>query len=154
MDRILQVKEKLPAPSDFGDSLASSSAYSYATQHGLRVVLPRANELLIDIDSSRQLEIFDRNYPRLIRYVGVIDRIEKASRSGEYGRRHITVVLERDVTPTERILLQAVLGSDLTREFLSYARILEGDPNPTLFLENGINQLAHTESKLLTDGGA
>lgn len=131
----LEIEQKKPAPSDFGDKLSSERAFVEAELNGWKVVLPKPNELLIDIDSNAQLDIFWKNYPRIIRYIGVIDNIIKPSKSGEEGCKHITLVLEREVTPTERILLQAVLGSDLTREILSFCRILEDDPNPTLFLE-------------------
>ena len=45
------------------------------------------------------------------------------------------VNLPCDVANVERIALQAVLGSDRMREFLSLYRHLNGDTDPTLFFE-------------------
>jgi len=54
----------------------------------------------------------------------------------------VVVTLERNVEPMERILIQAFLGSDLKREALSWVRIVNNDPNPTLFFEKKPLQLA------------
>lgn len=59
----------------------------------------------------------------------------KPSRSGAPGKRHITLALNRKLTSVERILFQALLGSDRKRELLSYIRVLNSDPEPTLFFE-------------------
>jgi hypothetical protein len=51
------------------------------------------------------------------------------------GNQHFTVTLKRNITPIERIALQAVLGSDPRREAHSLRRWLAGEKNPTLFFE-------------------
>ena len=48
---------------------------------------------------------------------------------------HIVVTLPRDITNIERLLWQAILGSDLRREAHSYRNMLRGDERPTLFFE-------------------
>lgn len=130
------------APSDFGGTLHSDAAFSKAALEGELVVLPRDNELFIDIDNEASLVLFYMNLPKIEEYVGVRGYpVITPSRSGDAERRHIVVTLSQDVTKTERILLQAVLGSDLRRELLSYCRITIGDPNPTLFLEKNLKLL-------------
>lgn len=124
------------APSDFGGNLHSDGAFEQAERDGnLEVILPAANELQIDIDNEDNEQFFHQNLPKVSEYVGVYTWEEGPSRSGEPERKHITVKLNRDVTPLERILLQAVLGSDLRRELLSYCRWTIDDPHPTLFFE-------------------
>lgn len=50
------------------------------------------------------------------------------------GNTHVIVHLTRAVDMTERLLMQALLGSDLRREMLNYARHLQGiEPNNLLF---------------------
>lgn len=55
------------------------------------------------------------------------------SPSGKQDHSHVIVRLRREVTPMERILIQAFLGSDLKREALSWVRLVNDDPNPTIF---------------------
>lgn len=108
-------------------------------EDGKVVVVPGPNELQIDIDSDEDLarmassmDILQTNYPNL-----VIAWDHRVSASGA-PHRHVTVVLSRDVRDAEeRILLQALLGSDLKREVLSLIRYWKGDSMPTLFVEEG-----------------
>lgn len=130
-------KSKKTAESDFGGTLNSSHAFTQAETTGEVVVLPKANELFIDIDDEAASTRFYDNVAKVHEYVGVLDQRHRPSRSGDPNRWHITVDLARSVNDMERILLQAVLGSDLRRELLSYCRITIGDPHPTLFLEKG-----------------
>ena len=126
------------APSDFGGSLHSDGAYAQAQLDDLIVVLPSPSQLFVDIDNDDAEHLFHKNLTKVSEYVGVYGWVITQSRSGEPERKHITVDLSRDVTPMERILLQAVLGSDLRRELLSYCRITINDPRPTLFLEKKV----------------
>jgi hypothetical protein len=141
------------AQSDFGGSLGSDHAYMQAESKGEIVVLPADDELFIDIDNDVNEHFFHVNLSKVADYVGVLNWDVKQSRSGEPERKHITVKLARDVEPLERILLQAVLGSDLRRELLSYCRWTISDPHPTLFFEKGLPLLAAPpERKLLVRG--
>ena len=138
------------APSDFGGSLCSDSAYRQAEQEGKVVVLPKGNELFIDVDSEAHEQLFHANLTKINEHVGVKGWVSNTSPSGYPQRKHIVVELSRDVIPLERILIQAVLGSDLRRELLSYCRWTLNDPNPTLFFEKGPALLpAAPEVKLL-----
>lgn len=134
------------APSDFGGTLHSDAAFAQAALDGEIVVLPLPNQLFIDIDDEASMQLFERSLKKIEEYVGVLGYPDiTPSRSGNVERQHIVVTLARAVTQTERILLQAVLGSDLRRELLSYCRITINDPHPTLFLEKGL--------KLITEQG-
>jgi hypothetical protein len=141
------------AQSDFGGSLGSDHAFMQAESNGNVVVLPRPHELFIDIDNDANEHTFHVNLTKIADYVGISGWDWAPSKSGEPERKHITVQLNRDVTPLERILLQAVLGSDLRRELLSYCRWTMDDPNPTLFFEKGPALLtAPPEQKQLVAG--
>jgi hypothetical protein len=119
----------------------SARAEIEAKELGLDVVYPAPNQLQIDIDSEADYETFiEVNYV-LKNFIGVTHYEEKPSRSG-WPKKHITLTLDRDVTNLERILLQACLGSDGTREFLSYVQEINKDPHPTLFLEKKPDQLS------------
>jgi hypothetical protein len=117
----------------------------------LLVVLPKSNELFIDIDSDADLAEFDRNYG-VINELFCIDEYEvKPSRNKERGK-HIYVKLGQNVTPTERILLQAILGSDRKREALSLWRIHHNDPDPTLFFEKSGSSMSGVSPSPSTSG--
>ena len=111
------------------------AAVKSAEGKGCVVVAPGPRELFLDIDDAQSLAVFDRNVERL-REVLPMTWSKRPSPSGADGRYHIVVTLERDLVGVqERILLQALLGSDLTREVLSYQRAVRGDDVPTLFFE-------------------
>lgn len=104
---------------------------------GFDVVIPKDNELQIDIDNDEQYAVFERAMHSLSRneVFSPLTYEEHPSRSG-LPRRHITVTLPRNVdTPWMRIALQASLGSDPIRELISCIRLIRGDMAPTLFVE-------------------
>ena len=108
---------------------------AYGEAHGFRVVSPLENELFIDIDSEEQMKIFtSRLTERVRKEIGVVEWTANPSKSG-LPKRHITVTLDKGWLPLERVFLQLYLGSDPTREYLSLFRIINGDPEPTLFFE-------------------
>jgi|ERR1700722_139612 len=115
--------------------IRSEIAFKEAEERGCVVVVPKANELFVDIDTKEQFDMFTR-------CLEVLRRTEKCtatwteSPSGEPHHFHMIVSLERDVKdPLERITLQACLGSDPMREMLSWQRYKCGDNVPTLFFE-------------------
>lgn len=110
-------------------------------EKGFRVVFPRPNQILIDIDTEGQYTVFKENFEMLKRNLnGVLDVDEliisqnKPSTSG-LPRRHIYVQFPIKLNELERITIQAFLGSDPKRELLSYIRYLKGDEYPTLLIE-------------------
>jgi|SRR6185312_8516346 len=109
-------------------------AESDAEKKGRVVVKPRARELFLDIDSAEAWEFFLERVAKLREHVP-LTYVVRPSPSGKPGRQHVVVTLERAVSPIERIALQAVLGSDLMRELLSYIRYARNDEAPTLFFE-------------------
>ncbi len=135
-------------------TIKSEHAFKEAGNHGYVVVLPEENQLLIDIDSPEALAVYEKNLPKFQMHVAVVLNEErKASRNGN---THIYVTLDRNVDTAERVMFQAFLGSDQTRELLSYVRIINDDPNPTLFIEKPTllqNQLPAAPERLLLGDG-
>jgi len=108
-----------------------------AEKRGVRIVIPAPNELFIDIDSAAAWDVFHKHFPILNEIEGGTCRHSWApSPSGEPGHFHFTVTLGRHIeSETERLALQAMLGSDITREILSYREMRRGDPIVTVFFE-------------------
>jgi hypothetical protein len=94
---------------------------------------PKPDELFLDIDSSYDMAIFEKH----VTVLGELVRSYYTTPSKSGGdRKHIVVKLSRNVKSlTERVLLQAVLGSDRMRELLSFKRIEAGNRRCTLFFE-------------------
>lgn len=72
--------------------------------------------LLVDLDTDQSQKVFERNVP-ILRQQYQIESVEKYASSG--GNQHAIIRLAAPVLDiTERLLLQAALGSDPTRELL------------------------------------
>lgn len=115
--------------------IRSEIAQKDAEAKGCIIVKPQASELFVDIDTREQMETFDRNIQVLQRREQAVITRRTPSPSGADFHYHIVVRLARKLEPMERVLLQAVLGSDPMRELLSWQRIGYGDTCPTLFFE-------------------
>jgi hypothetical protein len=128
-------------------TIKSEKAFRDADAKGCIVVLPNPGELLIDIDSEEGANTYARNIGKFEDHIAqIIAGSYMKSQSGGEWNYHYTIILNRDVTPLERILFQLMLGSDRTRETLSYIRLLNNDPNPTLFFEKKPKQLTAGEA--------
>jgi hypothetical protein len=106
-----------------------------AAEKGCVIVEPGARELFLDIDCEEDLDLFRRNVLRVQEDAAVLRYEVRSSPSGRGGRYHVVVTLGRDVDPVERVLLQALLGSDRVREALSWIRARRGFEMPTIFFE-------------------
>jgi len=94
-----------------------------AAERDKKVIYPKPNELFIDIDSPENLKIFHKNLVILDRMSVTLGYKQYPSRTE--GHCHIIVNMFDDVKDEkERCLLQALLGSDQTKELLGYGRIL------------------------------
>lgn len=113
----------------------SQKALDEARENDLEVVFPTPYELFLDFDTEEQFEYFNTMSNLLYAHFGPVLGMEwHASRSG-LPHRHLTITLGNEITPKDRILLQALFGSDPKRELLSYVLLVTNDPHPTLFLE-------------------
>ncbi len=103
---------------------------------GFEIVLPKENELQIDIDSEEDYLRFQKMFFTVVNknISGITIKRNCPSQSG-FPKRHITLSLPIDINFLERIALQACLGSDNVREFLSLIRYWTGDKYPSLFVE-------------------
>lgn len=93
------------------------------------VILPKGNECQLDIDSKEQYDRFED----VLKWAEDLLEIKKVTKlpSKTKGHYHITVEFYKELSLWERIALQAVLGSDLTRELLNSIRAINGDENPS-----------------------
>ena len=111
---------------------------------GYAVVYPTEYELQLDIDTQAQYDQFLTLYPVLAREFATCSYVEWASKSGGI---HICVRMPIELTNTQRLALQACLGSDPLRELLGLVRESYGIENPTLFSEPMTTQQFHIGGK-------
>ena len=104
-----------------------------AIKKGLKLVFPKVNQLFVDIDDEKAMDVFNERLVMLRSLFGCKEEI-KVSQSG-HPHYHIYVTTERNFTTPERILLQLFLGSDVNHEFLSYREFRNGEDYPVLFFE-------------------
>ena len=92
------------------------------------------NELQIDADRwpRRLTEILDH----MVRVDFTELREVHITPSKTAGHWHVRVLLKVNLAATERVTLQAILGSDPHRELLNLCRVRNGAPHPILFLED------------------
>lgn len=113
-----------------------------AKADGMEVVHSDSKTLLLDIDNGKkglqwldaQLKVFNHEAPTYKLQVS-----EKYTSSG--GGLHVIVESKRPISIVDRLLLQAVLGSDLRRELISYLKYLGGVEDAdvsVLFKPNGV----------------
>ena len=115
--------------------MRSNEAEDYAKANNLEVRFPKPNELFLDIDSAAHLDTFFRNFDLAKAVFGLdITYTTTPSRRKADGS-HIVITLPKGVTNLERLLWQAILGSDLRREAHSYRNMQRGEERPTLFFE-------------------
>lgn len=117
---------------DYARSGTMGASLKRAKELGLEIVLSAPDELLIDIDNESDYVVFVENSTILKKYIDVWH--SKPSKSG-LPKRHIHVRLTHTIDAQERIMLQAILGSDRKHEAYSFLALCEGHTNPTMFFE-------------------
>lgn len=126
----------LQSESETSGSDLSADPFEIAEVLGLDIVLPGENELLLDIDDPADLAWVDKML-EVARDNQFPMAVIKCTRSKSGGHHlYMKVGDDYDITPLERVLLQACFGSDRKRELLSYFRIkFQMDRPPTVFFE-------------------
>ena len=115
-------------------TLVSEASFIQAERNGWIVSVPDKRTLQLDIDSDESFEMFKKRMERMESAFDVEDVFIEPSKSGGQ-HKHIRVVMTREMDHVNKAFLQLYLGSDSTREFLSFLRIQINDPTPHLLFE-------------------
>lgn len=105
-----------------------------AERQGVDVIWSDDHTLLLDLDGDDSINVFWRQWDMLIDthpdpYNFSEPRILPSRGGHGY---HAIIRVEAPLNNHQRILLQAILGSDVKRELLSYVGLLHGQDNPTV----------------------
>lgn len=105
-----------------------------AASEGFKVIFSDSTTLLIDIDDDDHLAMFNARIDRIESEITGIESIEEYTSSSGEPHKHIIVRMKDEMDILDRLFLQIFLGSDPTREYLSYLRYIRGDKFPSLLL--------------------
>lgn len=100
------------------------AACDAAIAGGVTVVRPEPNEVLLDLDTSKDVAHFNNRVRWLNDIGGLNFTILSWESSG--GNTHIKLVFDRDISPMEHLAISLALGSDRTRGLLSLFRYWNG----------------------------
>ncbi len=109
-------------------------AQKKAEKNGCVIELGNDHMLQLDLDNEAAYKTF-LSQVRLAWEIGVIPIGTRAvARPSKSGNIHVMLVMPENVgwSATRRILVQALLGSDLKRELLNFRRFELGNPDATL----------------------
>lgn len=138
---------------DYFEEIRDAS-FSKAREEGLDIVIPSSRELQLDLDMPLEdknnhvrgaipvSRIIRRNSPRasksLDRFLGMRAIPKWEAWRSKSGNCHVVLTLLSELSPLERVALQAMFGSDPMREMLNFSRITCGTDDPiALFRPHG-----------------
>lgn len=114
---------------DGQDLTSVAAAWAKAKQEGFDVRMPGPKEVFLDLDSDAELALYKKRRPFAERLLGCWEKERWRSKSGQGW--HVVVQCACDITPAQRIAIQAALGSDWKREIIGVLRLLNGVEEPT-----------------------
>lgn len=122
-------------PDDRTDAYASDPA-AKAAELGLDLVLPEADEVLLDIDDINDYLTMQRLLTALNDRMGVGTAVVHKETRSKNNNWHVYVRFNRALSDLERVALQACLGSDRMRECLALTEVFtHADRPPSVFFE-------------------
>lgn len=118
---------------DYPDQFSDEVAQRRAKEFNCDILYATDTTLQLDLDGSASLDTFKRQLV-LLEDLGIISVWAKVEQlQSKSGNWHVILHLDAPLPIERRILLQALLGSDLKREALCLAGFLSGtQPQPIL----------------------
>jgi hypothetical protein len=121
---------------------SEKDARNFARLRGKDIRFPAENELFIDIDNTYWLQKY-RTAVEIIKSdkfnqylnIKIVDEVFTKSPGGGKDAYHVVVTLDKAVDGFERLLLQALMGSDPVRELLGLVELKAGNEKTTCFFE-------------------
>ncbi len=112
-------------------NLEYEKAVAKAAELGLDIVEPDALTLQLDLDGQDAVVEFETR----LTFLQSLEEAVVTYTTSKSGNKHAYVKLGRRVGVSERIALQAALGSDWRRELFSILRLNRGNEHATLLFE-------------------
>ena len=113
-------------------NINQDEAIAKAVSDGFEVVPSDDRTLLLDLDDKSAEAEYERMLPIVQQHLPLVETGRWNSKSGGL---HVKLNIGEALPAADRLLLQACLGSDGTREFLSLLRVHQGYQNPSLLFK-------------------
>ena len=91
---------------------------------GFTIIYTDSKHILLDLDTPEAFQCYIDMFPQIQQFLKITEKYRYHSKSGVGW--HVVLELEDDMPVMDRITLQALLGSDLKREWLSWDTIRRG----------------------------
>jgi len=108
----------------YSGGLDNEKAFEKAKEEGCKVVIPDDHTLTLDIDAPCLPSSYYKMINKLYQHFTIKESKVTFSKSGNL---HVYLTFQESFTDTEKILLQALLGSDPVRELMSFLRVRKGN---------------------------
>jgi hypothetical protein len=103
-----------------------------------RLAIPaKPNELQIDLDNAESIRRHGHYYVMLEREGLTHGWVATYTASKTLNHLHCSIELPKPLPVETRVLLQALLGSHITRELYNYVRVTRKAPMPIIFFKDG-----------------
>jgi hypothetical protein len=99
------------------------------------VIKTQPNLLLIDIDTEEQAKTLEDRKHEIVQIVNSVRTIHEYPSKAGLPHKHVVLQIGKDLDIISRLMFQLYLGSDPTRELLSYILYLRNDPCPSLLVK-------------------
>lgn len=106
-----------------------------AQSMGLKAIFALADELLLDIDYPYETVNLPELTPRVYLINQKLQIVSSCVTRSKSGNAHVYIKLNRSLTGFERIVVQALMGSDRVREVLSALQLQAGSKGCTCLFE-------------------
>ena len=115
------------------DPQGNDKAINKATKSGFAIVRTAPNLLLLDLDDAAACSKYLEMFPMVKEQIGLVKIGEWVSKSGE--GKHVVLQLDKPLPVSQRMLLQAILGSDLKREMYNLKRVWDKESDPIVLFK-------------------
>lgn len=124
----------MPAERSYGASLEVTR--KIAKEKDLELIFPKPSELFIDIDAEEDLRLVDRGMAALTRMYADARIIRHSpSPSGRKGHYHVVIDVGEPLKEKDRLILQAVCGTDPKASLCGLAQLNRGEKQVSRFFE-------------------
>lgn len=107
-------------------------ALQIAKNEGAIVVRGNALRILLDLDEPEDEIFYDDMFPVICEHINLKEVKRWRSKNGGL---HVEISSPRPLTIRTRLLIQACLGSDRVKEFLSLVRVWKKETDPVMLFK-------------------
>lgn len=120
-------------------------ALEQAREQGMTVVKGSDTRILLDLDDGEDEEFYATMLPVICEHIKLEE--EKRWRS-KNGGLHVQLLSPRPLNVRSRLLIQACLGSDRVKEFLSLVRVWKKESDPVMLFRPPVKKPSNKPSPL------